>query len=117
MTTAPIRVLIAEDHLIARVGLGTIVETQPDMQVVAEAATGTEAVQLHAQHLPDVRIPVKAVWAEEDQTAWPSVEARYDVIRQGHRELVTRTVPDAGHWVMYEQPHAYNEALKEVLAA
>ena len=49
MTTAPIRVLIAEDHLIARVGLGTIVETQPDMQVVAEAATGTEAVQLHAQ--------------------------------------------------------------------
>ncbi len=56
MTTAPIRVLIAEDHLIARVGLGTIVETQPDMQVVAEAATGTEAVQLHAQHLPDVTL-------------------------------------------------------------
>jgi pimeloyl-ACP methyl ester carboxylesterase len=70
-----------------------------------------------AQHLPDVRIPVKAVWGAEDQTAWPSVEARYDAIRQGHPELVTRTVPDAGHWVMYEQADAYNRALKEVLAA
>ena len=56
MIATPIRVLIAEDHLIARVGLGTIVETQPDMQVVAEAASGTEAVQLHAQHRPDVTL-------------------------------------------------------------
>lgn len=70
-----------------------------------------------AQHLPDVRIPVKAVWGADDQTAWPSVEARYEAIRQGHPELVTRTVPDAGHWVMYEQPAAYNAALAEVLSA
>jgi DNA-binding NarL/FixJ family response regulator len=56
MITLPIRVLIAEDHLIARVGVGTIVETQVDMQVVAEAATGVEAVQLHAQHRPDVTL-------------------------------------------------------------
>lgn len=70
-----------------------------------------------AQHLPEVQVPVKAVWGGEDQTAWPSVDARYDVIRQSHPELVTRTVPDAGHWVMYEQPGAYNQALKEVLAS
>ncbi|MGE0766959.1 MAG: alpha/beta fold hydrolase [Hyphomicrobiaceae bacterium] len=70
-----------------------------------------------AQHLPDVQIPVKAVWGGDDQTAWPSVEARYDVIRQSHPELVTRTVPDAGHWVMYEQAAAYNQALKDVLEA
>ncbi|MBS0240931.1 MAG: alpha/beta hydrolase [Proteobacteria bacterium] len=68
-----------------------------------------------AQNLPDVRIPVRAVWGGDDQTAWPSVEARYDVIRQGHPEVVTRTVADAGHWVMYEQPAAYNAALLEVL--
>ncbi len=70
-----------------------------------------------AQFLPEVQVPVKAVWGAEDQTAWPSVEARYDAIRQGHPELVTRTVPDAGHWVMYEQPAAYNQALIEVLEA
>jgi DNA-binding NarL/FixJ family response regulator len=56
MTALPIRVLIVEDHLIARVGVGTIVETQADMQVVAEAATGVEAVQLHEQHRPDVTL-------------------------------------------------------------
>lgn len=56
MTSSPIRVLIAEDHLIARVGVGTIVETQTDMQVAAEASTGTEAVALHEQCHPDVTL-------------------------------------------------------------
>lgn len=56
MTTTPIRVLIAEDHLIARVGVGTIVDTQTDMQVVAEAASGAEAVRMHEQHRPDVTL-------------------------------------------------------------
>lgn len=56
MTTLSIRVLIAEDHLIARVGVGTIVQTQADMEVVAEAANGAEAVQLHEQHRPDVTL-------------------------------------------------------------
>ena len=56
MTAPSIRVLIAEDHLIARVGVGTIVETQPDMEVVAEASSGQDAVQLHAQHQPDVTL-------------------------------------------------------------
>ena len=36
-----ISILIAEDHLIARVGLKTIIGMQPDMQVVAEAANST----------------------------------------------------------------------------
>ena len=66
--------------------------------------------------LPKVEVPVRAIWGAEDQTAWPSVEARYDVLREGHPELVTRTVPDAGHWVMYEQPAAYTTALLDVLA-
>jgi DNA-binding NarL/FixJ family response regulator len=56
MTHPVIRVLLAEDHLIARVGVGTIVESQPDMVVVAEASTGAEAVHAHAQHLPDVTL-------------------------------------------------------------
>ena len=67
------------------------------------------------KNLMEIRLPMKAVWGGDDQTAWPSIEARYEVIREFHPELVTRTVPDAGHWVMYEQPAAYNAALVELL--
>jgi two-component system NarL family response regulator len=51
-----IRILIAEDHLIARVGVTTIVNMQPDMTVVAEAASGQQAVELFRKHLPDVTL-------------------------------------------------------------
>jgi two-component system NarL family response regulator len=62
--TAPLRVLIAEDHLIARLGVRAIITSQPDMQVVAEAINGEQAVALFREHRPDVmvadmRMPVK----------------------------------------------------------
>jgi two-component system, NarL family, response regulator len=64
MTKArPIRILIAEDHLIARVGLVTIMNEQPDMIVVAEASNGQQAVALYREFRPDIvlmdeRMPV-----------------------------------------------------------
>jgi two-component system NarL family response regulator len=51
-----IRILVAEDHLVARVGVTTIVNMQPDMTVVAEAANGQQAVELYRQHMPDVAL-------------------------------------------------------------
>jgi two-component system NarL family response regulator len=54
--TEPIRILIAEDHLIARVGVKTIIDMQPDMTVVAEAANGLQAVDLYRKHAPDVTL-------------------------------------------------------------
>lgn len=56
MSSPPIRILIAEDHLIARVGVKTIINAQPDMQVVAEAANGLQAVELFRKHRPDVSL-------------------------------------------------------------
>jgi two-component system NarL family response regulator len=52
----PIRILVAEDHLVARVGVSTIVNLQPDMTVVAEAANGQQAFELYRAHLPDVAL-------------------------------------------------------------
>jgi two-component system NarL family response regulator len=52
----PIRILVAEDHLVARVGVSTIVSMQPDMTVVAEASNGTQAVELFRQHRPDIAL-------------------------------------------------------------
>jgi len=50
------RILVAEDHLVARVGVTTIVNMQPDMTVVAEASNGQQAVELYRQHRPDVAL-------------------------------------------------------------
>lgn len=52
----PIRILVAEDHLVARVGVSTIVNMQPDMTVVAEASNGQQAVELYRKHMPDVAL-------------------------------------------------------------
>ena len=51
-----IRILVAEDHLAARVGVSTIVNMQPDMTVVAEASNGQQAVELFRKHRPDVTL-------------------------------------------------------------
>jgi len=47
---------VAEDHLVARVGVTTIVNMQPDMRVVAEASNGQQAVELYRKHQPDVAL-------------------------------------------------------------
>src|SRR5688572_256400 len=51
-----IRIMVAEDHLVARVGVTTIVNMQPDMTVVAEASNGQQATELFRKHLPDVTL-------------------------------------------------------------
>lgn len=53
---APVRILIAEDHLIARLGVKTILSMQPGMTVVAEAANGAQAVELYRKSRPDVTL-------------------------------------------------------------
>jgi len=49
-----IRVLIAEDHAVVRQGLAAIIEEEADMQVVAQARDGQQAVELYWQHQLDV---------------------------------------------------------------
>jgi len=51
-----IKVLLADDHSIVRAGLRRIVEESGDMEVIAEAADGREAIQQVHKQLPDVAV-------------------------------------------------------------
>jgi DNA-binding NarL/FixJ family response regulator len=54
MTGCPIRVLIADDQHLVRTGFQMILQTEDDIDVVAQAADGAEAVELARRHDPDV---------------------------------------------------------------
>lgn len=55
-TSAPIRVLLADDHTIVRAGIRRFLEQPGDIEVVAEAEDGEIAKTLIAQHKPDVAV-------------------------------------------------------------
>jgi two-component system, NarL family, response regulator len=51
-----IRVLVVDDHPVVRVGIATIIDTQPDMTVVADTGSGEEAITLFREHQPDLTV-------------------------------------------------------------
>jgi len=62
---AKIRILVADDHYVVRMGVIAIINNEQDMEVVAEAANGTQAIELFNQHQPDLvlldsRMPLKS---------------------------------------------------------
>lgn len=52
----PIRLMIVDDHPVFRDGLASLLEPLPEIDVVARAGDGAAAVELAAEHLPDVVI-------------------------------------------------------------
>ncbi|WP_205697047.1 response regulator transcription factor [Conexibacter sp. SYSU D00693] len=72
-------VLLADDHVLVRAGFRALLDAEPDIAVVAEAADGREAVELARHHVPDVvlmdvRMPhVDGLTATADITADPAL--------------------------------------------
>ncbi|MCL4303993.1 MAG: response regulator transcription factor [Anaerolineae bacterium] len=54
--TEAIRVVLADDHTVVRKGIREFLEEEGDIQVVAEATTGIEAVALTVEHQPEVAV-------------------------------------------------------------
>ena len=54
MTPPPIRVMCVDDHPLVCQGIESMIQSQPDLELVARAATGEHALELFRQHRPDV---------------------------------------------------------------
>jgi DNA-binding NarL/FixJ family response regulator len=83
-----IRVVIADDHQIVREGLRQLLEREPDIRVVAEAGTGTEAVAAVEQTLPDVLLL---------DVRMPEGNGRWVMATMAARECATRVLALTGH--------------------
>src|SRR5215472_17091426 len=53
---ARIRVLTVDDHPLLSEGIAAIINSQPDMELVSQATSGTEAIQRYREHQPDVTL-------------------------------------------------------------
>jgi len=56
VAVSPSSVLIVDDHALLRTGVANIINHEPDLQVVAEAANGLEALDAFERHRPDVTL-------------------------------------------------------------
>ena len=56
MHTKKIRIMVIDDQAVVRQGFVSLIGTVSDMEIVAEGSNGQEAVQLFAQHRPDITL-------------------------------------------------------------
>ena len=100
--TAPIRVLLVNDHALLRAGFRTILDTQTDIAVVGEASSGAEAVaQAAALHpdviMMDVQMPdMDGIEATRRIVADPGVDAAIAIVTTFDRDDYLYRALDAG---------------------
>ena len=134
--TTKIRVLTVDDHLVVRAGVRAIIDAEPDMEVVAEAADGPSALAAHAQHRPDIilldlRLPgmsgpevITALRARDPRatvivlTSYDADEDIYRAIQAGARGyLLKGTLPGGVLEAAIRQVHAGQSLIAPEAAA
>ncbi|MDP9406294.1 MAG: response regulator transcription factor [Actinomycetota bacterium] len=106
-----IRVVVADDHALFRRGLEMVLQSEPDIEVVAEANDGDEVVTVAEQHMPDlvlmdVRMPgrggIDAARAIKDAVPHTKIlmltisdeeEDLYDAIKAGASGYLLKEIP------------------------
>ncbi|CAM5243061.1 response regulator [Streptomyces avidinii] len=102
MTAEVIRVVIADDEPLIRAGIRMILTSAPDIEVVAEAANGREAVELARSHAPDVvlldiQMPVMDGLTALGELRRAAAEVRALILTTfGEKENVLRALGEGG---------------------
>lgn len=68
-----------------------------------------------ARVLPLCPAPIAGIWGAYDSTTYPFTHERQEMLRRVQPGCPFITIPDAGHWAMYERPDAFNQALLDLL--
>jgi two-component system NarL family response regulator len=124
-----IRVLIADDHPIVRDGLAAIINSEPDMSVVAEAGDGRQAIELFRLHHPsvvlmDLRMPqmsgVEAIdtiskeYPDSRIIVLSTYDADDDIYRAIHAGARAYLLKDASHEELLTAIRAVNGGARRV---
>src|SRR5229473_3304730 len=119
-----IRVLSVDDHPVLREGIAAIINSQPDMFLVAQASNGSEAIQKFREHQPDVtlmdlRLPdmsgidvlmaIRAEFAEARIIMLTTFEGDVEIqraLQAGARGYVLKSMPPRDLVEVIRQVHA-----------
>lgn len=124
MTTPRIRVLLAEDQTMLRGALAALLDLEPDMTVIAQAANGNEALKLARSLLPDVvvtdiEMPQKTGLELAGDLSHSGLKARVIILTTFARPGYLRRALDAGAYgyLLKERPASeLAEAIRRVHA-
>ncbi len=129
-----IRVMLVDDHSAFRKGMAALIESEPDLQVVAETGDGREALEVYRQHRPDVvlmdlRLPglggVEATLAIRREfpdarvivlTTFDTDEDIFRAIQSGAKSYLLKDTPDAELAAAIRSVHAGKQILSDKLA-
>jgi DNA-binding NarL/FixJ family response regulator len=132
---AAIAVLSVDDHPLLREGIGAIINSQPDMTLLAEASSGREGIQKYREHKPDVtlmdlRLPdmsgidamiaIRTEFGEARIIMLTTFEGDVDIQRAlaaGARGYMLKSMPPAELLNVIRQVHAGKKRVPAEVAA
>jgi two-component system NarL family response regulator len=135
MKSAPIRILIVDDHPALRLGLRALFDNEPDMKVVGDTGDGAGALPLFARHRPDIvlmdlRLPnmsgVEAILAIRHQfpeariivnTTYDADEDIHRAIQSGAKSYLLKDMPKEEILGVVRSVHAGHEVLPSQVEA